>query len=100
MNKQHSELCSSAHWGEYIGEEVVPSVIAGVDLGDDLLELGPGPGAATERLRKEVSRLTALELDEKAAARLADKYASSNVRIEVGSGAELPFADATFDSVA
>jgi SAM-dependent methyltransferase len=100
MNQKHSELCSSAGWASFIGEEIVPSVIANVHLGDELLELGPGPGAATERLRKEVGRLTALEVDEDAAGKLAEKYAGGNVRVEVGSGAELPFADASFDSVA
>ena len=43
----------------------------GVELGTDLLELGPGPGAATEWLRHRVARLVAVEQEEEAAARLA-----------------------------
>jgi SAM-dependent methyltransferase len=73
---------------------------AGVELGHELLELGPGPGAATRWLRRRVERLVALELDEAAAARLADELAGTNVSVEVGDCTDAPFPDASFDSVA
>jgi SAM-dependent methyltransferase len=71
-----------------------------VELGHELLELGPGPGAATRWLRRRVERLVALELDEAAAARLADELAGTNVSVEVGDCTDAPFPDASFDSVA
>ena len=40
-----------------------------------MLEIGPGPGAATDWLRHRVKRLTAVEIDAEAAATLADRYA-------------------------
>jgi ubiquinone/menaquinone biosynthesis C-methylase UbiE len=79
--------------------EVLEPVTAGVDLGDELLELGPGPGAATRWLRRRVERLVALELDPDAAARLADELTGTNVSVQVGDSTRLPFPDASFDSV-
>ena len=42
-----------------------------------MLEIGPGPGAATDWLRHKVGRLTAVEVDETAAALLADRFAGT-----------------------
>ena len=67
--------------------------------GDELLELGPGPGASTRWLRHRVRRLVALEVDPEAAARLADELAGTNVEVELGDCTSLPFADCSFDSV-
>ena len=79
--------------------EVLEPVTAGIDLGHELLELGPGSGAATRWLRRRVSRLVALELDRDAAARLAEELADGNVTVEVGDSTQVPFPDASFDSV-
>ena len=56
-----------------------------------MLEIGPGPGAATGWLRERVAHLTALEADEAAAARLAARYPGSNVTVDTG--------DATADAL-
>ena len=79
--------------------EILPSLVQHADLGDDLLELGPGPGAATEWLRHRVKRLTVLEIDRAAAAKLAERYAGSNVEVVVGDATKLSYPDASFDSV-
>ena len=79
--------------------EVLEPVTAGLELGIEMLELGPGPGAATRWLRHRVKRLVALELDRDAAARLAEELADSNVTVEFGDSTRVPFADASFDSV-
>ncbi len=99
MNENHAKVCGSAEWAEHIQKEILPQVISGVDLGDDMLEIGPGPGAATEWLRHKVGRLTAVEVDDEAAVLLKDRYAGTNVEILTGSGAELGFPDESFDSV-
>ncbi len=99
MNENHAKVCGSAEWAEHIRSEILPKVTSGVDLGDDMLEIGPGPGAATEWLRHKVARLTAVEVDDDAAALLKDRYAGTNVEILTGSGAELGFPDESFDSV-
>jgi SAM-dependent methyltransferase len=79
--------------------EVLEPLAAGLDLGDEMLEIGPGPGAATRWLRHRVARLVALELDPDAAERLAAELAGTNVTVRVGDSTRSPFCDASFDSV-
>ncbi len=99
MNENHAILCASPDWAEHLEAEVLAPLVAAVDLGDEMLELGPGPGAATRWLRHRVKRLVALELDATAAARLADKFAGSNVTVAVGDCTCAPYPDASFDAV-
>ena len=100
MNENHAQLMPSPEWAAHIQDEVLPQATAGVDLGKELLELGPGPGAATEWLRQRVDRLVALEYEEDAAARLTERYAGTNVEVVVGSAAEVGYPDESFDTVA
>jgi ubiquinone/menaquinone biosynthesis C-methylase UbiE len=99
MNENHAELCPSPEWAAVIQDEVLPSLTQHADLGEDMLEIGPGPGAATEWLRQKVKRLTAVEVDAAAAGKLADRFAGGNVEVVVGSAAELSCPDESFDSV-
>jgi ubiquinone/menaquinone biosynthesis C-methylase UbiE len=98
MNENHA-LCSTAEWADFMESDVLEPVTAGLDLGDELLEIGPGPGATTRWLRHRVKQLVALELDPDAAARLADELAGTNVTVQVGDATRLPFSEASFDSV-
>jgi SAM-dependent methyltransferase len=99
MNENHAVLCASPEWAEHLETDVLEPLAAAVELGDEMLELGPGPGAATRWLRHRVERLVALELDETAAARLADELAGTNVTVDVGDCASAPYPDTSFDSV-
>src|ERR1700678_2613558 len=90
----------SPEWAAHIQEEVLPQATAGVELGTDLLELGPGPGAATDWLRHRVSRLVALEQEEEAVARLVQRFLDTNVEVVRGDAAALGYPDASFDTVA
>jgi SAM-dependent methyltransferase len=99
VNENHA-LCSTPEWAEFMESEVLEPVTAGLDLGAELLEIGPGPGAATRWLRGRVRTLVALELDPEAAARLADELAGTNVTVRVGDSTRVPYPDASFDSVA
>jgi len=105
VNENHAKLMPSPQWAAHIQDEVLPLATAGVELGADLLELGPGPGAATDWLRHRVSRLVAVEQEEEAAARLADRYAGTKVEVACGDAAALGYPglgyqDASFDTVA
>jgi SAM-dependent methyltransferase len=62
----------------------MPWVLGSSDLGDDVLEIGPGPGLTTDFLRERVETLTALELDEALAADLAKRMDGSNVTVVHG----------------
>jgi len=63
MNRLHHWYCNREAWKQHVREELVPPTIDDVDLGEDVLEVGPGFGPATEVLSQRVPRLTALELD-------------------------------------
>jgi ubiquinone/menaquinone biosynthesis C-methylase UbiE len=100
VNENHAKLMPGPEWAAHIQDEVLPQATAGVELGAELLELGPGPGAATDWLRHRVSRLTAVEHEEEAVARLAERFAGTNVEVVCGDAAALEFSDASFDTVA
>ena len=99
MNENHARVCPSPEWAAHIQTDILPSLIQHADLGEDMLEIGPGPGAATEWLRHRVKRLTVVEIDEAAAAKLAERYAGSNVEVIVGDATRLSWPDGSFDSV-
>jgi SAM-dependent methyltransferase len=99
MNENHARVCGSPEWVEYLQTEVLPVVTRDVDLGAAMLEIGPGPGAATDWLRHKVRQLTVVEVDEAAAAALDERYRGTNVEVRTGSGAELGYPDASVDSV-
>ena len=79
--------------------EVLPYLVRDVDLGNKMLEVGPGPGAATEWLRHRVRRLVTVETDRGAAERLTESYASTNVTTIVGDATAMVFDEGSFDSV-
>jgi len=98
MNPDHEKLCGSQEWAADLQAQILPVVTAGVSLGQDMLEIGPGPGAATAWLLERVGHLTALEADEAAAARLAARYPDS-VTVDIGDATQMPYGDESFDSV-
>ena len=100
MNKAHLEFCSSPEWARLVEDELLPWVLDGCELGDDLLEVGPGPGLTTDVLRHRAARLTALELDRDLAAQLAARLAGSNVTVVEGDVTQLPFPDGRFSAAA
>ena len=100
MNENHARVCPSPEWAAMMQTEVLPVLTAGLDLGNELLEVGPGPGAATEWLRHQVKRLVAVEHEDEAAEKLTARYADTNVEIIHGDATALTFPDASFDSAA
>lgn len=99
MNENHAQVCPSPEWAEHIQNDILPVLTRDVDLGSRMLEIGPGPGAATGWLAGKVAKLTAVEVDPDAARLLADRYAGSNVEVVTCSGAELDYPAGSFDSV-
>ena len=101
MNENHQKLMPSPEWAAHMHEDVLPVATHGVELGGELLELGPGPGAATDWLRRRVSRLVAVEQEEEAAAKLGVRFADDPVvEVVTGDATALPYPDACFDVVA
>jgi len=99
MNENHARVCTSPEWAEYIQNDILPVLTRDVDLGSQMLEIGPGPGAATSWLADKMSKLTAVEVDPDAARLLADRYAGTNVEIVTGTGTGTDYPAASFDSV-
>ncbi|TMD63474.1 MAG: class I SAM-dependent methyltransferase [Chloroflexi bacterium] len=98
MNEAHLKICSSPEWASYVASELLPWVLASYELGDDVLEVGPGPGLTTDLLRHMVPRLTVIEIDESLAAQLARRLAGTNVTVLHGDGTQLPFKPARFSA--
>jgi len=81
MNRAHLEFLASPWWANYLETELLPWVLGATDLGDDVLEVGPGPGLTTDVLRRQVAALTAVEVDGDLAAALANRLAGTNVEV-------------------
>jgi SAM-dependent methyltransferase len=99
MNLVHRWLCSSGYWKKVVEAYIVPWTLEGVNLGADLLEIGPGPGVSTDLLRARVSRLTCIEIDRSYADKLRHR-APGNVRILCEDATKMSLADRSFDAVA
>ena len=100
MNEAHLEFCASPEWARLVEDELLPWVLDGCELGDDLLEVGPGPGLTTDVLRRKAARVTAVELDLDLAGKLASRLAGSNVTVVAGDVTRLPFPADRFSAAA
>jgi ubiquinone/menaquinone biosynthesis C-methylase UbiE len=97
MNCLENWFCASGIWRHITKRHILPWLLDGVDLGDHVLEIGAGSGAATAELCRR-ARVTSLEYDAKSVARLAARFKNSNIDIVQGDAASLPFADQSFSS--
>lgn len=96
MNENH-KLCGSDEWRSFVRSTILPWALDQVDLGDDVLEVGPGYGATTDVLGESVPRLTAVEIDEELAAMLTERFARSDtVDVVRGDATALQFPDGRF----
>lgn len=100
VNEAHA-ACGGDEWRAMIREHILPWAIGEIDLGDDVIEIGPGYGATTDVLCESVHKLTAVEIDPALAAGLVERFASKdNVEIVVGDGTALDYPDARFSGAA
>ena len=100
MNEAHLALCSSPEWARLVEDELLPWVLEGHDLGDDLLEVGAGPGLTTDVLRRYAAHVTAVELDVGLADQLAARLAGTNVEVVAADATRLPFPSGRFSAAA
>ena len=84
MNEMHLEFLASPDWARMLETDLLPWIVESGDLGDDVLEIGPGPGLTTDLLRARVPRVTALELDDDLAAQLDERLTGTNVKVVHG----------------
>jgi SAM-dependent methyltransferase len=90
MNDEHLAFCASDEWREAVTKWILPWALTDIDLGPDVIEVGPGPGLTTEALRHGVERLTAVELDGDLAAALSERLRGTNVEVVNADATALP----------
>jgi SAM-dependent methyltransferase len=100
VNEAHLAICSSPEWARLVEDELLPWVLEGHDLGDELLEVGAGPGLTTDVLRRHAAHVTAVELDVGLADRLAARLAGTNVEVVAADATRLPFPAGRFSAAA
>jgi len=99
VNRIHRWLCRSEPWRQAVEDKLLPWTLKGVELGDALLEVGPGPGLTTDVLRQRAPRLTCLEIDTALAASLTERMQGTNVRVALGDATAMPFEPELFSAV-
>src|SRR5882724_11269578 len=91
MNRIHRWLCRSSGWKNSLQNRIVPWVLSDIDLGSDVLEVGPGPGLTTDLLRARYERLTAIEIDDRLATAPEERLVGTNLAVVRGMRRRCPF---------
>ncbi len=95
MNIFHHWYCNSKGWARSM-HQYMPMMLGGVELGDNLLEVGPGPGVTTDWLREHVAHVTAVEIDSGLAKKLRDRTNGMNVTVVNEDATTMSLPDNTF----
>ena len=98
MNRIHNLICSSEWWRGRVEQKLVPWGLKGVELGDRVLEIGPGFGATTRVLARRQGQLDVLELEPRYCEKLRAEL-GQRVTVTQGDATRLPYPDATFSAV-
>jgi len=98
VNRFENWFCGSSLWRAMTRKQVLPWLLSGAELGEHVLEIGAGPGAATEELRKRAERVTSIEYSHAFAAGIARRSRSENGALLQGDASALPFPEKTFSA--
>ena len=99
VNLLHRLVCRSAPWRWVVERRLLPWALDGLELGDSVLELGPGPGLTTDALRRRVAHLTALEIDPRLASTLQERLKDTGVEVVRADATAVPYPDRSFSAV-
>jgi SAM-dependent methyltransferase len=94
------QFCAGEDWRKIVHEAILPVALRDVELGDEAIEIGPGPGFTTDVLRTKTAHLTAVEVDEGLGTALARRLAGGNVDVVIGDATALEFAADRFTGAA
>lgn len=97
MNLLHRCLCSSSRWKQTVETQILPWALEGLELGSNVLEVGPGYGVTTEQLHGQVQHLTCVEIDKALAEKLRLRTEGQNVTVLRESAAAMSSPSETFD---
>src|SRR5260370_3478238 len=98
MNRFETWFCGSPFWRWVTRRQLLPWILQSSELGEHVLELGAGLGAATEELRLRAARVTSLEYDHTYAVKLGARVSGRSGTVIQGDAAALPFSNGTFSS--
>jgi ubiquinone/menaquinone biosynthesis C-methylase UbiE len=98
VNRVHGLICSSGWWRGTVEQKLLPWALKGVQLGDNVLEIGPGFGATTRVLARRPGQLSVLELEPAYCERLRRELGQEVTVVEADATA-MPFDDARFSGV-
>jgi hypothetical protein len=88
MNNAHLAFLASPDWAHMLETDLFPWIDRVANLGDDLLEVGPGPGLTTDLLRRRAARVTVVEIDDgRLAEALSRRLAGTNMEVIHGHAA-------------
>lgn len=99
VNRAHHWYCAREAWKRHVREDLVPQALSGLELGDAVLEVGPGFGPATDVLAGMADRLTVLEIDQGLASALRRRL-GDRVDVVHGDATAMPFSDGEFSAAA
>ena len=100
MNEDHLRLCASAAHSALVRDDLLPWVLGEDELGEDVLELGAGPGLVTDLLIERASQVTAVEIDERLATALRARMSGRSVEVVTADATALPLPGGRFSSAA
>jgi len=96
MNSFENWFCASGLWRYLTERRWLPWALEGTDLGEHVLEVGAGPGAATAELTRRARSVTSLEYSHDFCVRLQARVDAASV--VQGDASVLPFESHTFTS--
>jgi len=99
MNSLEHFFCSTSLWRGMTRRYLLPWMLDGAPLGDHVLEIGAGYGAATAELLKRAPQVTSLEYDPHLLEKLQAAHRDPRLTSLHGDATSLPFSDASFSSV-
>ena len=99
MNEEHLRLCASAEWAELVADDLLPWVLGeDIPIGEDVLEVGAGPGLVTDLLVERAPRVTAVEIDPVLASALRERMSGKPVDVVTADATAMPLPDGRFSS--
>jgi SAM-dependent methyltransferase len=94
------EFCTSDEWQSILQDVILPEALGRVNLGAEVVEVGPGPGFTTEVLLRSCEHVTAVELDPVLADQARARLGGRDVDIIVGDGRATGLPDGSFTGAA
>lgn len=99
MNLLHYWICRSGWWKCFLKSDLIPWALKGIEQGERVLEIGPGPGLTTALLAPRTGELVCLEVDPRLATSLHEECGSQFVRVICGNATEMALRSGAFDYV-